>query len=245
MKDLTDTQIYYINLDKRKDRKEQFEAQEALATMPPVERIAGIHGLSVDIKKDKRVGVNTRVQVITEYRRSHYEIHSRGAIGASLSHLKVWKTFLNSKAKYALVLEDDVKLPPTFSMMVRDCAKDLPANWDIWILGWNHTPVDTGKNGQSPFRRILHFVGAHCYIITRHAAKALVDEVFPIETHVEHFMNNVAFLKGLSIVRDVRLHLPQMDRVLNISDVRKPEGCPACHLDDKDEALEARRANMQ
>jgi GR25 family glycosyltransferase involved in LPS biosynthesis len=245
MKDLTDTQIYYINLDKRKDRKEQFEAQEALATMPPVERVAGIHGLSVDIKKDKRVGVNTRVQVITEYRRSHYEIHSRGAIGASLSHLKVWKTFLNSKAKYALVLEDDVKLPPTFSMMVRDCAKDLPANWDIWILGWNHTPVDTGKNGQSPFRRILHFVGAHCYIITRHAAKALVDEVFPIETHVEHFMNNVAFLKGLSIVRDVRLHLPQMDRVLNISDVRKPEGCPACHLDDKDEALEARRANMQ
>ena len=245
MKDLTDTHIYYINLDQRKDRKDQFEAQEALATMPPVERVPGIHGLSVDIKKDKRVGVNTRVQVITEYRRSHYEIHSRGAIGASLSHLKVWKTFLNSKAKYALVLEDDVKLPPTFSMMVRDCAKDLPANWDIWILGWNHTPVDTGKNGQSPFRRILHFVGAHCYIITRHAAKALVDEVFPIETHVEHFMNNVAFLKGLSIVRDVRLHLPQMDRVLNISDVRKPEGCPACHLDDKDEALEARRANMQ
>lgn len=245
MKDLTDTHIYYINLDQRKDRKEQFEAQEALATMPPVERVPGIHGLSVDIKKDKRVGVNTRVQVITEYRRSHYEIHSRGAIGASLSHLKVWKTFLNSKAKYALVLEDDVKLPPTFSMMVRDCAKDLPANWDIWILGWNHTPVDTGKNGQSPFRRILHFVGAHCYIITRHAAKALVDEVFPIETHVEHFMNNVAFLKGLSIVRDVRLHLPQMDRVLNISDVRKPEGCPACNLDDKEEALEARRANMQ
>ena len=245
MKDLTDTRIYYINLDARKDRKEQFEAQEALTTMPPVERITGVHGLSVDIKKDKRVGVNTRVQVITEYRRSHYEIHSRGALGASLSHLKVWEAFLKSGAKYALILEDDVKLPATFSMMVRDCAKDLPANWDVWILGWNHTPVDTGKNGQSPFRRILHFVGAHCYIITRQAAKAFVDEALPIETHVEHYMNNVAFLKGLSIVRDIRLHLPQMDRVLNISDVRKPEGCPACHLDDKEEALEARRANIQ
>jgi GR25 family glycosyltransferase involved in LPS biosynthesis len=245
MKDLTDTHIYYINLDQRKDRKEQFEAQEALSTMPPVERIGGIHGLSVDIKKDKRVGVNTRVQVITEYRRSHYEIHSRGAIGASLSHLKVWEAFLKSSAKYALILEDDVKLPATFSMMVRDCAKDLPANWDVWILGWNHTPVDTGKNGQSPFRRILHFVGAHCYIITRQAARAFVDEALPIETHVEHYMNNVAFLRGLSIVRDIRLHLPQMDRILNISDVRKPEGCPACHVDDKEEAIEARRANMQ
>lgn len=245
MKDLTDTKIYYINLDQRKDRKKQFEAQEALKTMPPVERVAGIHGLTVDIKKDKRVGVNTRVHVITEYRRSHYEIHSRGAIGASLSHFKVWQTFLKSGAKYALVLEDDVNLPSTFPMMVKDCAKSLPAKWDVWILGWNHTPVDTGKKETSPFRRILHFVGAHCYIISREAAKIFVDEMFPIETHIEHYMSNIAFLRGLSIVRDIRLHLPQVDRILNISDVRKPEGCPACHLDDKEEAIEARRANMQ
>jgi GR25 family glycosyltransferase involved in LPS biosynthesis len=245
MKDLTDTKIYYINLDQRGDRKKQFEKQEALKTMPPVERIEGVHGLSVNIKDDKRIGMNTRVHVITEYRRSHYEIHSRGAIGASLSHLKVWQTFLKSKAKYALVLEDDVKLPATFSMMVHDCAKDLPANWDVWILGWNHSPVDTGKHGQNPFRRILHFVGAHCYILTRKAAKFFVDEAFPIESHIEHYMNNVAFLKGLSIVRDIRLHLPQMDRILNISDVRKPEGCVACNVDDKDVAIEARRANMQ
>ena len=245
MKDLTDTKIYYINLDQRGDRKKQFEKQEALKTMPPVERVAGVHGLTVDIKKDKRVGVNTRVHVITEYRRSHYEIHSRGAIGASLSHFKVWQTFLKSSAKYALVLEDDVNLPSTFSVMVKDCAKSLPAKWDVWILGWNHTPVDTGKKETSPFRRILHFVGAHCYIISREAAKIFVDEMFPIETHIEHYMSNVAFLRGLSIVRDVRLHLPQVDRILNISDVRKPEGCTACHLDDKEEAIEARRANMQ
>jgi len=245
MKDLTDTRIYYINLDKRKDRKDQFEAQGALSAMPPVERVSAVHGLSVEIKDDKRIGVNTRVQVITEYRRSHYEIHSRGAIGASLSHLKVWQTFLKSGGKYALVMEDDVELPQTFSLMVRDCAKDLPSNWDVWILGWNHNPVDTGKKEQSPFRRILHFVGAHCYIMTRKAAKILVEEATPIESHIEHYMSNVAFLKGLSIVRDIRLHLPQMNRILNISDVRKPEGCPACNVDDKEQAIEARRANMQ
>ena len=242
MKDLTDTKVYYINLDARKDRKQQFESQDALVSMPPVQRVAGVHGLSVDIKKDHRIGVNTRVHVITEYRRSHYEIHSRGAIGASLSHLKTWETFLKSKAKYALVLEDDVQLPPTFAMMVRDCAKDLPDNWDIWILGWNHSPVDTRKTEASPFRKILHFVGAHCYILSRKAAKVLVDEALPIESHIEHYMNNVAFLRGLTIVRDVRLHLPQMDRVLNISDVRKPDGCTACSLDDKEDAMEARRA---
>jgi GR25 family glycosyltransferase involved in LPS biosynthesis len=244
MKDLTDTKIYYINLDLRKDRKVQFEAQEALAAMPPIERISAVHGLSLDIKNDKEIGLSTRVQVSTEYRRSHYEIHSRGAVGASFSHIKVWKAFLKSDAKYALILEDDVELPTTFAMMVKDCAKDLPPNWDIWILGWNHNPADTTHKSKSQFRQVLHFTGAHCYILSRSAAKLLVDEAFPIETHIEHYMSNVAFIHGLKIIRDLRLHLPQMDRVLNISDVRKPDGCPACSLDDKDEAMAARRANI-
>jgi glycosyl transferase family 25 len=244
MQDLTDTKLYYINLDNRPDRRKMFEGQFALTAMPPVERISAVHGLSIDIKKDKRIGMNARVQVVTEYRRSHYEIHSRGALGASLSHLKAWQAFLKSGAKYALIMEDDAQLPATFAMMVKDCAKDLPPTWDAWILGWSHTPVDTG-NDASPFKRILHFIGAHCYILTRKAAQAFVDEVFPIETHVEHFMNNVAFLRGLIIIRDIRLHLPQVDRVLNISDVRKPEGCPTCLIDDKQEAMDARRANLQ
>ena len=244
MKDLTDTTIYYINLDIRDDRRAQFEAQEALAIMPPVERIPAIHGLSLDIKKDKQIGLNTRVQVTTQYRRSHYEIHSRGAVGASFSHIKAWKTFLNSGTNYALILEDDVELPTTFSMMVRDCAVDLPSKWDIWILGWNHTPSDTTHTTSSPFRQVLQFTGAHCYIISRAAAKMLVEEEFPIETHIEHYMSNVAFIRGITIIRDLRLHLPQMNRVLTVSDVRKPEGCPACSIDDKDEAMAARRANI-
>lgn len=245
MKDLTDTRVYYINLDNRTDRKKQFEAQNALVAMPPVQRISGVHGLSVDIKNDKRIGINTKVHVITEFRRSHYEIHSRGAIGSSLSHYKVWQEFLKTDADYALVMEDDANLPATFALQVRDCAKDLPKTWDLWILGWSHTPVDTGKKDDNPFKRILHFIGAHCYIIKRKTAKIFVENMFPIDSHIEHYMNNVSFLKGLVIVRDIRLHLSQFDRVLNISDVRKPEGCVACNVDDKEDAMEARRANLQ
>lgn len=244
MKDLTDTKIYYINLDVRKDRRQQFESQPALAAMPPVERVSAVHGLSLDVEKDKDIGLNTRVQVTTQYRRSHYEIHSRGAVGASFSHIKTWKKFLKSSANYAMVLEDDVELPATFAMMVHDCAKDLPAEWDIWILGWNHNPTDTTHHGSSPFRTVLHFTGAHCYIVSRKAAKILVDEAFPIETHIEHYMSNAAFMHEMKIIRDLRLHMPQLNRILTVSDVRKPDGCPACVVDDKEEAMAARRANL-
>ena len=247
MKDLTSVKLYYINLDARKDRMDQFKSQAALAAMPPVERISAVHGLSLNIQSDTRIALHTRVQVTTEYRRSHYEIHSRGAVGASFSHIKAWKTFLQNGSNYALIMEDDVQLPPTFSMMVRDCMKDLPKKWDVWIMGWNHNPgdVNTKSVDTSPhIREVLHFTGAHCYLLTRNAAKKLVKEAFPIESHIEHYISNVAFIHKLRIIRDVRLHLPQVDRILNISDVRKPEGCPTCLVDDNQESIQARRINM-
>jgi GR25 family glycosyltransferase involved in LPS biosynthesis len=244
LNDITDMKLYYINLDKRVDRKKQFESQIALAAMPPIQRVPAVHGLSIDIKKNTKIGLQTRVQVATQYRRSHYEIHSRGALGASYSHYRTWQTFLKSGGNYALIMEDDAQLPATFAMMVNDSIKDLPSEWDLWILGWNHSPVDVNNKDKNPFRQVLHFVGAHCYILKRKTAEMFVKEMFPIETHIEHYMSNVAFVHGLKIVRDIHFHMPQMDRVLNISDVRKPEGCPACVVDDKDQANEARRMNL-
>jgi len=246
MKDLMDATYYYINLDSRKDRKVQFETQEALRLLPPVERVSGVHGASLNLKRDPRIGIQTRVQILTEYRRSHYEIHSPGAIGASLSHAKAWSTFLKkSTAPMAIIMEDDANLPATFAMMLDDSLKHAP-DFDICIFGWNHGISDFSYNGDTitPFRQIVHFTGAHCYCITRKAAKLLLKYLLPIETHIEYYMSNIALLHGLKIIRDSRVHIQQMDRILNVSDVRKPEGCVTCNVDDKDVAVNARRRNM-
>lgn len=244
MKDLTDMKLYYLNLDTREDRRAHFESQDALVAMPPVERIPAVHGSKINMKKDKKIGVHTRVQLTTSYRRSHYEIHSPGAVGASLSHIKAWKKFLADGGEYALIMEDDVNLPSTFAFIVRDCIKDLPAEWDIWILGWNNDPSDMIHKRHEPFRNVVHFIGAHCYVVSKRAAKILVDEAFPIETHIEHYMSNVALLHGLKIIRNLSIHMSQVDRELNISDIRKPEGCIACSVDDREADVAARRANM-
>jgi hypothetical protein len=57
-------------------------------------------------------------------------------------------------------------------------------------------------------------------------------------------MSNIAFLKKLKIFRHINLNIPQMDRDLSSSDIRKPDGCPACVVNDKKTAIEARRINM-
>jgi len=53
-------------------------------------------------------------------------------------------------------------------------------------------------------------------------------------------MCNSAFLYKLKIIRHSLLHIAQIDRTRNISDVRKPEGCPVCIVDDRSEATKAR-----
>ena len=244
MKDLTDVNIYCINLDNRQDRMELFNAQAALSAMPHIQRISGVEGQSIEVINNKQIGLQTRVQLTTSYRRSHYEIHSKGAIGASFSHYKAWKEFLKSSAKYALVMEDDAELPSTFAMMFNHTIKNLPLSWDLWILGWNHSPTDLNEKDREPFRQILHFIGAHCYLITRKTAKLFIKEMFPIETHIEHFMSNVAYMNNLRIIRNIGFHVSQFDRTKNISDVRKPEGCPTCLVDDNAQANDARRRNM-
>ena len=244
MKDLTDAVLYCINMKNRPDRRKLFNSQPALQTLPPIQYVDAIQGSKLNVTNDKRIGLQTRIQVLTQYRRSHYEIHSYGALGASLSHLKAWTEFLKTDSKYALIMEDDADLPTTFSVQVKDCLASLPSSWDILLLGWNYMPRDRHLHQNTSYREVLQFVGAHCYIVSRKAARALVNEALPIETHVEYYMTNTSFIHHLKILRSIHLQIKQMDRVKNRSDVRKPDGCPVCIVDDKEEATTAREETL-
>jgi len=73
--------IYYINLDYRTDRKEQFENQ-----------------ITTHFKDS-----------ILESRIEHFPAikHEQGLLGCSMSHLEVIKKARNTNAKYIIVFEDD------------------------------------------------------------------------------------------------------------------------------------------
>ena len=70
--------IYYINLDHRTDRRQEFENEiQKLASLEKVERIQAVHKPEL------------------------------GCLGCTLSHVKTLETFLNSEYKTCLVFEDD------------------------------------------------------------------------------------------------------------------------------------------
>jgi len=86
-KDIHDFPVYVINLKEREDRWKRFKSQPQSATFRNLRRFFAINGKKLDYKRDKRVSLRTKLNITRNYRRSHYEIATLGAVGASLSQI--------------------------------------------------------------------------------------------------------------------------------------------------------------
>jgi GR25 family glycosyltransferase involved in LPS biosynthesis len=114
-----------------------------------------------------------------------FQIAPSSTIGCALSHLHLWKQFLNSKNEYAIIFEDDVIFEDNFSKeYILEMIKYTPSNFDILYLGcFNSTffkyfgyIVNNNKSKQ-----INHYIeipkiafGTHAYIISKNGANKLI-----------------------------------------------------------------------
>jgi hypothetical protein len=226
---------YVINLKERNDRWGRFIEQPALTGFKDLHRFGAANGKRLNYKRDKRISMRTKINITRNYRRSHYEIATLGAVGASLSHIGIWKKFVNSGASKCIIMEDDAVLVE--SELDEINAMTPPAGWGIWLLGC-YLPNVIEEPLRGSWSRVYNFTAAHAYILTRAAALKLLQQPFPIESHIEYYMTGTALLKDIDIVRNNKV---------NIEFFRKPDGprapesntsqhikngCPTCNMED-------------
>ena len=178
------------NLRSSTSRRSSFDfiTPKAKKTGLPIFRISGIDGkylTSEDLNKfvDKRFIIYNFPVTI-----------GKGAVGCSLSHIKAWKTFLESPFQYALIMEDDINFDPT---ILATTLKLLEQNSDLWDIN----TFDTGRVGRGMPVQIKHFNSinkslvtylskisyASAYIINRNAAQKLFEHALPIKLAVDHY----------------------------------------------------------
>ena len=78
----------------------------------------------------------TKEELYKSYISSSYV--PKSAIGCALSHIKVWKDFIerdNKNEKYIMVFEDDVVLEENFKQRVIYSLMNVPIDYDILYLG--------------------------------------------------------------------------------------------------------------
>jgi len=231
--DFENMPMYVINLDRRPDRWETFSKQPLVNSFHGLERFAATDGKFLDEVNDSRISLHTRENIRDNIRRSHYEINTVGACGASFSHAGCWKKFIATEEPYCMIIEDDCMLRKEDFDSARVLSKRIPANFDIWILGCYQTrgggtPISPG----SPWLNVTNFTGAHCYIIKRNAAEVLLKEVFPIENHIEFYMINCAKTNKLVVLKNKNLRVPQLveETRQNDSDTVVISTCPLCNV---------------
>jgi len=224
---------YVINMKERNDRWSRFISQPVTATMK-MKRFRAVNGKKLNYKKDRRISMHTKLNILQNYRRAHYEIATLGAIGASLSHIGIWKRFVASGAPYCLVFEDDAIITESQMDEINRISTDLPSDWGMWILGRYkpntiYEPLDI-----KPWNRIYKYTAAHAYILKRATALTLLEEPLPIETHIEYYITGCSIIKEFKIVEhpDIFIEFFRAKSGPRTSDSNtsqhKKNGCPSC-----------------
>jgi hypothetical protein len=235
--DIRTCPTFVINLDRRKDRWQEFSAQPTLKQFTTLDRFSAVEGAKLDPFTDKRISIHTRQNIVKNYRRSHYEINTLGAIGASLSHFTIWENFLKTDANHIVVFEDDTLVRDQDLALIDNLIPSLPDEWDMWVLGthkWMLQGVPLSSDKTS-WWKINQFTGAHAYVLSRRGAELLLQEPYPIETHVEFYICACSLLKGLRIIKHplLRMTYSMESSTVNDSDTFESRlSCPVCYVPD-------------
>lgn len=235
-------QIYCINLKERPDRWQRFSSQAGLQLLIqdyPFERFEGVNGKFLDIKQDNRVSLRTKRNILYQKRRDHEDLDTAGGVGCYLSHYGCWQKFLESRAEYCLIFEDDAEVPLDFKGRLEAAMNDIEQEDvkrpEIWILSRPWGPkmrkVLELNEIQYTHNWAYDVTGPLTgYIISRNAAKILCENALPIDGHVDHFMHRCAQMGLLTISHNKNIILKQVGVKTKDSDIQQKPNCEICDL---------------
>jgi GR25 family glycosyltransferase involved in LPS biosynthesis len=206
--------VCVINLARRRDRMLEFSKHYSLPIKYQV--IDAVDGKNIEVHKLHEKGIlgaaglhslmNMKQGIPRKY---HYELGTPGAIGCSLSHIRIWKNIVESTdIENMLVFEDDALVMGITLRTIASRLADLPANWHIYMIGQPHTVLEgIPVSNKKDMYRITRFCGTHAYIINRNAAEWLLanGKLFPINQQIDSHLSELASDHGLAVY----LHMGQ------------------------------------
>lgn len=225
-----DMPIFCINLDRRPDRWKKFIQQDGIQDLPQLQHFSAIDGAKLPIMDNNKISLMSKYNILNKTRRSHDEIDTIGAVGATMSHSTIWKLFLERypDKEYCLIMEDDAYVPKRVDEYIEHCSKDikeLPNGFDIWLL--NYILMDEKQTPLTQnWTRPNNFHSFGMYIISRRGCERLLKDVFPIQMHVDRYANMKMNMGECIIVIHKEFRLPSMR---DKSDIQMG-GCRICNV---------------
>ena len=185
---------YLINLDKRKERLENFKIQyetSDIGELKPFKRVAAVDGSAVELMGIVTPEVEEGIKYVEKTGLRSSTQLSRGMIGCYKSHYKVWDEIYSSGKPYGLVFEDDAEMDQDLYKKTAH-RLDFPEHWDIILLGHVRL-IDYEKGPRPGLLLVREFWGTHGYLISRRGvANMMLYRDMPITLQIDGFMSKLA-----------------------------------------------------
>ena len=166
--------MYYINLEKSKDRNDAMLKQKKEYNLP-LERVEAVNGYEIkDTKNDSFfIKPQQKINFINFFTEPDI---SKPLIGCTLSHIKAIHTALENDDKLAIIMEDDTSLITYnhWSKKIIKIIKKAPPSWriiNLFHLYHNKKSQKFISNKENTC------ASAVCYIINNKGMKELIDLV--------------------------------------------------------------------
>lgn len=179
---MDDLIIYYINLDKDIERNSNMKNMLDKLNIK-YERIQGINGSDINIKKKYKILYNTPC------------LMSRGQYGCYLSHIKCYEKFIKSNYKYLIILEDDTILNDNFKNSITNLFdnynKLLKEKIDFIYLSRSNIIKEQYKvnikyfNDDFIYSPEIFGYGFHSYFLTKNGSKKLLNIINDAKIHYD------------------------------------------------------------
>jgi glycosyl transferase family 25 len=188
MNSINSIPAYCINLDYQKEKWDSVKERFDKVGFKNVERISAVVGVNVDIKD--KASILTQYNLKNKYRCQHAQLPSLGAIGCSLSHIKIWQQMIDNNINYAYIFEDDVMFDDDFvNKLNKYLEEDQVKKADIFYFGYQHLD-----------HKLKLCIGSQGYLISNNGAKILLKNAFPLECNVDIYMYILNKLDLINIV---------------------------------------------
>ena len=172
---------YVINLDRRRDRWMSFQNSSGFTQLSNLRRWSGTDGKVINMDQENRVSLFTKYNIVRSTRRSHMELNTKGGVGCYISHVDVWKDFLEKgDTEVGMILEDDALMDiPTIEKIKLFTKSDILQNTDLWdfcILAPHSGNIKHGAMypGDETCMRLMEFTGLTGYLFTKKGIRKIL-----------------------------------------------------------------------
>lgn len=185
--------VFYINLDRSKDRKLRLEKQlsKYFSNYNRIQAIDGNELIKSNLLKNKLVD-NINYD-LSNYNNHNYAGSKKNIIACLLSHIKSILKIHKSGVNYGIVMEDDVdfKHKSKWNVNIEEIVKNAPQDWEIIKLSTSNKNIL--ENNISLYKKNINYVKfineswcAAFYIINKKGIQKILEDIKDNTFKIDH-----------------------------------------------------------